>query len=90
MDNGSRLPKTLSVKSVTKLIDRNRDKQLIENRAYIVSIIEALLFCTKPDIGIRGHREACTSDIIPGLVGDSGLNRGNFFELMMLIGCKTK
>ena len=30
--------------------------------------------------------EACTSDVIPGMVGDSNSNRGNFLELMMPIG----
>ena len=82
--------KTLSGKSVTELIDRNHDKQVIKNRAYIVSIIEALLYCAEQNIGIPGHREDCTSDISPGLVGDGSSNRGNFLELMMLIGRHDK
>ena len=82
--------KTLSRKSVTELFDKNHDKQVIENRAYIVSIIEALLYCARQNIGIHGHREACTSDVIPGFVSDSSSNRMNFLELMMLIGRHDK
>ena len=37
--------------------------------------MEALLYCAQQEIALRGHREGCNS-----------LNRGNFLELLNLIG----
>ena len=76
----------MSGRAVPNLLNENHDQQIRVNRDYIGTVIEALLYCVRQTIGIRGHREGCTSDVIPGMVRKGCNNSGNFFELIKIIG----
>ena len=60
--------------SVDSLLDTLREKRKQENRQYLRTIIELLLFCCLQEIAVRGHRES-----------DESQRRGNFLELLSLI-----
>ena len=60
--------------SVDSLLDTLREKRKQENRHYLRTIIELLLFCCLQEIAVRGHRES-----------DESQRRGNFLELLSLI-----
>ena len=49
-------------------------KEAKENRQFLATIVDALLFLTKQNIAIRGHDESSISS-----------NRGNFLELLDLM-----
>ena len=62
--------------SVASALDRQRKEEVIQNRYYLKTIIELLIFCASQEIGFRGHRESEASD---------STNRGNFLELLHLV-----
>ncbi|KAF4652023.1 hypothetical protein FOL47_011299 [Perkinsus chesapeaki] len=62
-------------RSVSALIAKHDETTLSDNRTYIKNICKALLFCSFQNIAFRGHFEGPTSP-----------NKGNFSELMRLIG----
>ena len=65
----------------------------MENREYICTVIEALLYCARQNIGIRGYREEYPTNlsyVVLGVVGDGCSNTGNFLELIKLIARHDK
>ena len=60
--------------SVDSLLDTLQEKKKQENRHYLCTIIQLLLFCCLQEIAVRGHRES-----------DESQRRGNFLELLNLI-----
>ena len=56
-------------------LDSARSIKIKENRHYFGVIADIILFCAKQNLALRGHRE-----------GDQSLNRGNFIEMLHLIG----
>ena len=60
--------------SILNRINSSWETTLANNRHYIKTIAEILLFCSRQEIGIRGHRE-----------DKSSMNRGNFLELVDLV-----
>lgn len=61
--------------SVANRLNSARKQQILSNRHYISTVAEVLLFCGRQDVAFRGHLESSTS-----------LNRGNFLEIMKLVG----
>ena len=55
-------------------INSSWETTIANNQHYIKTISEILLFCSRQEIGIRGHRE-----------DKSSRNRGNFLELLDLV-----
>ena len=51
------------------------EKAAMDNRIYITSVAEVVNFCGRQALPLRGHDESATSD-----------NRGNFIELLDLVG----
>ena len=51
-----------------------RSVTISQNRHYIKTIAEVLLFCSRQEIALRGHRE-----------NNDSLNKGNFLELLHLV-----
>ena len=60
--------------SINKMISEAHQKIVDEDRHYIKTVAEILLFIARQDNSQRGHRE-----------GQESKNRGNFLELMKLI-----
>ena len=60
--------------SILNRINSSWETTLANNQHYIKTIAEILLFCSRQEIGIRGHRE-----------DKSSVNRGNFLELLDLV-----
>ena len=56
------------------------EKLIAENRVYMKSVQEAVMFLAQQDLAFRGYREGEVTD------GVHSTNRGNFKELMSLIG----
>ena len=63
--------------SVACALDKQRKEEVIHNRYYLKTIIELIMFCASQEIGFRGHRESEAS---------CSTNRGNFLELLHLVG----
>ncbi|XP_063244851.1 zinc finger MYM-type protein 1-like [Bacillus rossius redtenbacheri] len=64
--------------SVQNQIDKQRAKQIEANRKVIVPIIEAVTFCGRQEIALRGHRDS--GKIVLGEEPES--NEGNFRALL--------
>ena len=60
--------------SIGSLIRQTSSAEIVKNRFIIKSLTEAVLFCGKQCIALRGHRDDCTADV-------QG-NRGNFLALI--------
>ncbi|MCH9717061.1 MAG: DUF4371 domain-containing protein [Gammaproteobacteria bacterium] len=60
--------------SVTSSLSQVRREQIQQNRHYLKTIIEVILYCAFQEISLRGHRE-----------GENSQNRGNFLELVSMI-----
>ena len=60
--------------SILNQINSSWETTIANNQHYIKTIAEILLFCSKQEIGIRGHRE-----------DKSSRNRGNFLEVLDLV-----
>ena len=60
--------------SISDRINSARSVTITQNRHYLKTIMQILLFCSKQEIALRGHRE-----------GIDSINRGNFLELLQLI-----
>ena len=60
--------------SILNQINSSWETTIANNQHYIKTIAEILLFCSRQEIGIRGHRE-----------DKSSRNRGNFLELLDLV-----
>ena len=60
--------------SVDSLLDTVRERKKQENRHYLCTIIQLLLFCCLQEIAVRGHRES-----------DESQRRRNFLQLLSLI-----
>ena len=60
--------------SISSSLSQVCRKQIQNNRHYINTIIEVLLFCALQEIPLRGHRE-----------GENSRNKGNFLELIDII-----
>ena len=60
--------------SILNRINSSWETTIANNQHYIKTISEILLFCSRQEIGIRGHRE-----------DKSSRNRGNFLELLDLV-----
>lgn len=52
-------------------LDTERKKIVKDNRVFLTSICKVAVFCTRQDIGLRGHIEC-----------EGSLNRGNFLEIL--------
>ena len=61
--------------SITDRMNSARSVTIAQNRHYLKTILEILLFCSHQELALRGHRE-----------GNDSSNRGNFLELLQLIG----
>ena len=61
--------------SISEQHDSQRATTIMQNRHYLKTVIEALLYCAQQEVALRGHREGIDSH-----------NRGNFLELLTLIG----
>ena len=60
-------------KSVASSLNTQRKQQISNNRHYLKTIVELLLFCASQEIGLRGHRE------------QESVNKGNFLELLQVV-----
>ena len=60
--------------SILNRINSSWETTIANNRHYVKTISEILLFCSRQEIAIRGHRE-----------DKSSMNRGNFLELLDLV-----
>ena len=60
--------------SILNRIDSSRNTTLANNQHYIKTIAKILLFCSRQEIGICGHRK-----------DKSSMNRGNFLEPLDLV-----
>ena len=60
--------------SILNRINSSWETTIANNQHYIKTISEILLFCSRQEIGIRGHRE-----------DKSSRNRGNILELLDLM-----
>ena len=67
--------------SVAVQLERGRSRTIEENRVYVKSIIESLLFCCQQGLALRGHREVLASESLEETTG----NVGNFRSLMVLL-----
>lgn len=56
-----------------KLLE-TKNREIAENRSILTAVIEAILFCARQNIALRGHCEGYKSS-----------NRGNFLELIKLL-----
>ena len=56
-------------------MNSSRSETIAQNRHYLKTILEILLFYDHQEIALRGHRE-----------GRDSSNRGNFLELLQLVG----
>ena len=61
--------------SITQMVSKAHQKTVEENRHYVKTMADILLFTAMQDTAQRGHDESKTS-----------LNQGNFVELLKLIG----
>ena len=61
--------------SISDCINSARSVTIAQNRHYLKTILEILMFCGHQEIALRGHRE-----------GRDSSNRGNFLELLQLVG----
>lgn len=61
--------------SVVDQLGSARSQQILKNRHYLKTIAEIVLFCSHQEIALRGHKE-----------GEQSANRGNFLQLLELIG----
>ncbi len=48
---------TSSGTSVASVLDNARNQQIIKNRHYLKVLLRALMYCSRQEIGLRGHRE---------------------------------
>ena len=60
--------------SIASTLRQERRQQIQENRHYMKTIIELLLYCALQEISLRGHRE-----------GVNSRNKGNFLELVDIV-----
>ena len=60
--------------AIGSLIRQTSSAEIVKNLFIIKSLTEAVLFCGKQCIALRGHRDDCTADV-------QG-NRGNFLALI--------
>ena len=60
-------------KSVASSLNTQRKQQISNNRHYLKTIVELLLFCASQEIGLRGHRE------------QESVNKGNILELLQVV-----
>ena len=60
--------------SIASTLRQERRQQIQENRNYMKTIIELLLYCAFQEISLRGHRE-----------GVNSRNKGNFLELVDIV-----
>ena len=49
--------------SIAVQIEKGRIKTVTENRRYVKSLMECLLYCSQQGIALRGHREADLEDM---------------------------
>ena len=59
--------------NVVKQLGESQRHQIKENREYLSTLLDAILFLCKQELALRGHREGKTS-----------ANKGNFLELLDL------
>ena len=62
--------------SIAVQLDRERLKNIQDNRQYVKTLLECLLYCAQQGIPLRGHRETNLEDL--------SVNVGNFRALMIL------
>ena len=62
--------------SIAVQLDRERLKNIQDNRKYVKTLLECLLYCAQQGIPLRGHRETNLEDL--------SVNIGNFRALMIL------
>ena len=67
--------------SVAVQIERGRLRTIEDNRIYVKSIIESILFCCQQGLALRGHREVLANECLEETTG----NVGNFRALMVLL-----
>jgi len=73
---------TLLLTFVTNL-DSQRQRQILENRARMRTIIESIIFLGRQNVPLRGHRDdGCLFDQDSGDVSRVHVNEGNFLELL--------
>uniref|UniRef100_A0A1X7U2P7 TTF-type domain-containing protein n=1 Tax=Amphimedon queenslandica TaxID=400682 RepID=A0A1X7U2P7_AMPQE len=63
-----------SQRSIRSTLSQARKDQIQNNRHYLMTIVQILLYCAFQKITLRGHRE-----------GEDSQNRGNFLELIDLV-----
>ena len=71
----------LNNSSISVQLERGRLRTIEENRVYVKSILESILFCSQQGLSLRGHREVLDSDNVEETAG----NVGNFRVLMVLL-----
>ena len=60
--------------SVYQQLGESQKSQIRENREYLTTLLDAILFLCKQELALRGHRE-----------GKESKNKGNFLELLDLL-----
>ena len=60
--------------SITSTLSQARRDQILQNRHYLKTILEVLMYCAVHEIALRGHRESVDSR-----------NKGNFLGLLDMI-----
>lgn len=64
--------------SVNHMLDKEKDKQIKQNREILKPIIKTVVFCGRQGISLRGHRDFGEVNII----SESNKNEGNFRALL--------
>lgn len=65
-------------RAIDKIIDDEKNKQLLQNRKNIIPIIEAVILCGRQNLALRGHRDSGIIEINDSKV----MNEGNFGEIL--------
>jgi hypothetical protein len=64
--------------AIDKIIDNEKNKQILQNRKNIIPIIEAVILCGSQNLALRGHRYSGKIESNDSKV----INEGNFIEIL--------
>jgi len=68
-------------KAMDKIIDCEKTKQILQNRKNIIPIIEAVIFCGRQNLAIRGHCDSGKIQINNSKVINDN-SKGNFRKIL--------
>ena len=76
--------------NICNILDKERNKKVLENRQRLVPIIESIIFLGRQNIPLRGHRDSGFLSF-ESEHSQSPVNEANFLELLRLrISCGDK